>query len=221
VLKNIGQWLVLWPVWNRMAWPIAVKYLASVVTALVLLSVLSNVGSQPKQDASTNVPQSGSGAVRTVASSTPRPAPTSTQPAPTSTPAPKIGDTVTKGNWSYLVTRIQMPGKSINTGNQFLKLDALGTWLAVYMTLKNVGSSNFPINEHDFGLIDSAGTKSDVTTHIIEMYTLLEQLGLQKLGQQIPPGVSFNTAVLFDINPSATGLKLNLIQANTLVDLGR
>jgi hypothetical protein len=52
-----------------------------------------------------------------------------------------------------------------------------------------------------------------VTTHIVEMNHWVTTQDLKTLGQQIPPGVAFDTAVLFDVNPSATGLMLNLVQA--------
>jgi hypothetical protein len=44
------------------------------------------------------------------------------------------------------------PGTIINTGNLFERLDALGSWVAVYLTLKNVGSQNYAINQWDFEL---------------------------------------------------------------------
>ncbi|HEY8695760.1 MAG TPA: hypothetical protein VIR57_23790 [Chloroflexota bacterium] len=48
----------------------------------------------------------------------------------------------------------------------------------------------------------------------------LDKLGLKPLGGQIPPGVSIDTALLFDINPDAKGFALNLVQARRSVDLG-
>ena len=38
---------------------------------------------------------------------------------------------------------------------------------------------------------------------------------LTNLGEQFPPGIDVKTALVFDINPAATGLKLVLKQANS------
>lgn len=185
-----------------------------VVAAIVSPKATVTTGSAPVQT-SAPVPTTAPGATPAAKA----PAPT-TAPAPVATAAPKVGDTVTLGNWSYIVTKAEKPGQHLDTGNQFIKLDALGTWVAVYMTLKNVGKENFPINTSDFNLADGAGIQSKTTDHFFEMNEWVKGKKLQPLGQQIPPGVSFDTAILFDVNPQATGFKLNLVQARTAVALG-
>ena len=45
-------------------------------------------------------------------------------------------------------------------------------------------------------------------------------LKLVPLGDQLPPGVEVESAVLFDVNPQATGLQVWIVQARTSVDLG-
>lgn len=186
-----------------------------VIGLVVLIVIIGAVANGSKGNNASVTPASPSGAAASPGSPS---AATAAKPSVQATAAPKLGDTVTKGNWAYTVTKVDKPGKNIDTGNQFSKLDALGTWLAVYMTIKNVGNANFPINRTDFELQDSAGTKSNVTTESMGIW--LQKINLKELGAQIPPGISFDTAILFDINPDAKGLKLNLKQANTLVDLG-
>ena len=186
---------------------------------VVLIGIIIAISNGGKGTTASVAPANASASPASAAPS-PVNSPASIKPAVQASVAPKVGDTVTKGNWAYTVTKVDKPGKSIDTGNQFTKLDALGTWLAVYITLKNVGKANFPINNADFQLQDAAGTKSDVTDHIVEMDTWLDKVKLKKLGEQIPPGISFDTALLFDVNPAAKGFKLNLRQANTLVELG-
>ena len=199
----------------------------AIVGLLVLFGVIAAVSSGNKDSGVTvasGAPGASAKPSASIAAASPSAKPTvapTTPPAkPTATPVPKIGDEITKGNWSYKVTKASRMGDHIDTGNQFIKLDALGSWLAVYMTLANVGKQNFPINRTDFEIQDAAGVKSNPTTHIVEMDFWLTQQKLKKLGEQIPPGVSFDTAILFDVNPSASGLRLNLKQAQTLVDLG-
>ncbi|HLG69933.1 MAG TPA: DUF4352 domain-containing protein [Chloroflexota bacterium] len=182
--------------------------------ALIIIVAVASGGNKGQQTAAA---ASGAAVASTGGSGS---ASTAAKSSAAASAAPKVGDTVTAGNWSYQLTKVDKPGKSIDTGNQFEKLDALGTWLVVYMTLKNVGKQNFGINDFDFELQDSAGTKSKVTDKIVEMNAWLEKTGLKPLGGQIPPGVSIDTALLFDINPDAKGFKLNLIQARQSFDLG-
>lgn len=56
-------------------------------------------------------------------------------------------------------------------------------------------------------------------TYSADIGTASSFLSYQKLSplssiEQYPPGVEFKTAVLFDVNPDAKGLKLVLKQAN-------
>jgi hypothetical protein len=146
--------------------------------------------------------------------------PTPTPVPPTPTPAPGVGTTVTSGNWSYTVTRVTMPGKNINTGNQFAELNALGSWVAVYLTLKNVGSQNYSINQWDFELrVASPPSTYQVTDESVAMNIWLDRNGLQSLGKQIPPGVSFNTGLLFDVAPDSSGTALHILMGNIYIDL--
>lgn len=137
-------------------------------------------------------------------------------PAPvTATSAPaKVGDKVTSGNWSYMVTKVEKV-KTLTWSDFGNKADALGTWVVVSMTLQNVGKQNHPINTFDFQLVDSAGTKYD-TSSKIEVFSFVRYVKLTALGEQFPPGIDVKTALVFDVNPNATGLKVVLKQANDM-----
>ncbi len=132
--------------------------------------------------------------------------------APSAAPVAKVGDTVKSGNWSYVATKVEKTKTLVWTdlGN---KTDALGTWLVVSMTLRNVGTQNFPINTFDFSVTDSAGTKY-AHSDKLEALTFVRYRKLTPLGSQFPPGIDVQTALVFDVNPSATGLRLILKQAN-------
>lgn len=175
------------------------------IVAIVVIAMVASGGNKGQ----TAAPAAGTSAASTAASSAAKPS-----------AAPKVGENITAGNWSYVITKVDKPGKTIDTGNQFAKLDALGTWLVAYATLKNVGTQNFGINFFDFELQDSSGIKSKVTDQFSGMTIWLDKLGLKSLGSQIPPGISFDTALLFDVNPDAKGFTLNLVQARRSVDLG-
>ena len=125
----------------------------------------------------------------------------------------KVGDTVKSGNWSYTVTKVDRM-KTLVWSDFGNKTDALGQWLIVSMTLRNIGNQNFPINTFDFQLTDGGGTKYD-TSSKFEVYSYMSHAKLTNLGEQFPPGIDVKTALVFDINPAATGLKLVLKQANS------
>src|ERR1051326_2980003 len=109
-----------------------------------------------------------------------------------------------------MVTRVTKPGKTIQTGNQFAQLNALGTWVVVYASLANVGAQNYAINPWDFDLrVATPQTTYNVTDHWVEMNIWLERNGLQPLGNQVPPGVAVNTALLFDVAPESSGMALH------------
>lgn len=59
-------------------------------------------------------------------------------------PQAKVGDKVTSGNWEYTVTKVERT-KTLTWSDFGNKTDALGTWLVVSMTLKNIGNANFPL----------------------------------------------------------------------------
>jgi hypothetical protein len=195
---------------------------AGTATAQVIAST-ATAQTQAAQAASTGTAQVVAAAAKTATASAPTatPVPPTETPVPaTPTAAPAIGTTISNGNWAYVVTKVSKPGRTINTGNQFAQLNALGTWVVVYMTLKNIGNQNFDINSWDFKLESGSGTTYDVTDHSVEMNVWLENVGLRRLGQQVPPGVEFSTALLFDVSPNASKLSLDLRQANTRVNLG-
>lgn len=138
---------------------------------------------------------------------------TSAPAAATRTPTPqaKVNDTVRSGNWEYTVTKVERV-KTIQWSEFGNKTDAIGEWLVVSITLKNVGDRNFPINDHDFH-VTAAGVKYDPTTKF-EASMFVTHVKLRRLGEQFPPGLAVNTAILFDLAPGTKDLKLVLEQAN-------
>jgi hypothetical protein len=164
----------------------------------------------------TNIPQLTSTPKPT---NTPPPTNTPKPPTATPTPLPKIGQTVSVGNWEYTVTKVEKE-KTLTWSEFGNTSEAKGTWLIVYMTLKNIGKQNFGINTWDFELRDASDIKYDTSTDFGTTAMFLSYKKLSNLGEQYPPGVPVNTALIFDIAPDAKGLKLVLKQARTSVDLG-
>ena len=159
-------------------------------------------------------------------SSTPGPSPT---PLPTETAKPAatptfkgfyvIGDTIHFRDWDYKVTNVEYT-KVLQYSEFGNKVSAKGIFVIAYLTLKNVGKSNYTNNPFNWQLTDDAGIRYD-TSDESATYSFLRFKNLVSLGDQFPPGLELNSAVIYDINPSAKGLKLHLNDVDTDVLLGR
>lgn len=171
----------------------------AVILLFIALAVAASMAS-PKREATITSPGSGTAATAAPAGATKTP-----------TPQAKVNDTVRFGNWEYTVTKIERV-KTIQWSEFGNKTDAIGEWLVVSLTLKNIGDRNFPINDHDFH-VTAAGVKYDPTTKF-EAYSFVSYVKLRHLGEQFPPGLPVNTAILFDLAPGTKDLKLVLEQAN-------
>lgn len=135
-------------------------------------------------------------------------------PAATGTPQAKVGDTVRAGNWEYTVTKVERVPTLVWSGFGN-KTDAKGVWLVLSLTLKNVGTRNFGIGHGDFEARDGSGVRY-AACDTFACSSWLGQNGLSRISstEQFPPGVEVKTALAFDINPTAAGLRLVLKQAN-------
>jgi len=144
----------------------------------------------------------------------PTPAPTKPVP-PSSTPPLKVGDVITAGNWKYTVTKTDRQKQVQWTafGNTF---DAKGIWQIINVQVENIGKQTYAINTWDFEVRDGGGVVYKAAS---ESGMYARSLKLSSTGEDFPPGVPAELILLFDVNPAATGLKLNLVQAKVLVDL--
>lgn len=158
------------------------------------------------------VATSAGGNKTTVTSSSGSSSSTSQQP----TAIPKIGDIIKSGNWQYQVSKVDRQ-KTVKWSDFGNTTDAKGIWEIVQIKVTNIGKESFPINAWDFEVKDADGItyKDDTST----MYSKF--LKLSAIGDTYPPNVPAEIAVLFDVNPAAKGLQLNLVQAKTAVDLGQ
>ncbi len=132
-------------------------------------------------------------------------------------PVYKVGDTITSGNWRYTVTGVS-DGKTVpysDFGNTF---EAKGVWLIVDLTIENVGNQTSTINTWDFEVKDSAGTTYSTAGESVS-YSMYRKSAAP--GDQLPPNVPVSIALLYDVNPAASGFSLSLRQAGVTVELGR
>ncbi len=149
--------------------------------------------------------------------------PTATSVPPTSTPvpstpttAPRIKDTIVKGNWAYSVVGVSTQ-KTVTWSAFGNKTAAKGTWLLITMALMNGGDKTMAINEWDFELKDDHGRTYGMDTVTSAMFDSYNKIS--SLGEQIPPGVATGVGMLYDVNPDAKGFRLYLKQAGEYVDL--
>jgi hypothetical protein len=140
------------------------------------------------------------------------------KPASEPTAVPKLGDTIQVGNWAYQVSKVDRQ-KEVTWTSLGNKLEAKGNWQIVQVKLKNVGKESYPINAHDFEIHDSEGITYKPDAINSTLYS--SNLKLSTIGDNFPPGVDAEIALLTDVNPQATGLKLWLVQARTFIDLGQ
>ncbi|HEV8638248.1 MAG TPA: DUF4352 domain-containing protein [Chloroflexota bacterium] len=160
------------------------------------------------------------------AASVPTQAPPTATPVPAKpTPAPTVaagqvvhrGEAVTGNNWEYTVTNVETT-KTLAWSEVGNTTDAKGLWLVVYLTLKNTGKENVPINVWDFELHAAGDVKYKSSTETAAL-GFVGFKKLARLGEQFPPGVATGTAVVFDVAPDAADLKLWLVQEKRYIAL--
>lgn len=165
----------------------------------------------PAQDSIARVP-----AVRPQSTQVASPPSTTALSRPTGPISARIGETVQGKNWLYRVERVERPTK---VENEFGPVKAKGTWLIAYLTVENIGKENFGLNSWDLELHVDNGVKYTPDTDF-QMAMFLRSKGLTSLFlEKLPPTVPVASAVVFDIAPSATGLKLWLVQEKKYIDL--
>jgi hypothetical protein len=117
-----------------------------------------------------------------------------------------------KGDRSMKITASEVVS-SLPSGNQFQEpLEAKGGKLVVvYVTIKNTGSESGNMFWSQFQLVDSEGKKYDDIEDFTEMVTVnmwAKNNGLAETGDQLFPGGTANSALVFRVAPNATGLRL-------------
>ena len=104
---------------------------------------------------------------------------------------------------------------TIHSGNQFIDpvRSKGGKLIAVFLTIKNTGNESGNMFWTTFKLTDSQGRKYDDVEDFSEIMAInswAESLGLADPGDQLFPGASANTVVVFRVAPNASGLKLSV-----------
>lgn len=147
-------------------------------------------------------------------------------PAPTppavaeATPEPDLiplGQELAKGNWSYVVTRVERGDKSLG-GGIWGQREAVGEYVIVYLTIKSISKRTYPIHMFDFHLWDAENIEYD-PVNSLETNAWLDEQKLDAWGKDIPPGVPVDGALVFEVGPQARNLNLWVEQAGKGIDL--
>ncbi len=136
-------------------------------------------------------------------------------PPATPTALPRVGDTVSSGNWRYTVTRVERQ-EAVRCFKYDDPTEAKGIWQIVQVRVTNIGTKTYSLHTWDFEINDEAGHTYEAANES-RAYSSLN--GLSKPGDDYPPNVEAEIGLIFDVDPNAAGLKLNLAQAETLIDL--
>lgn len=162
-------------------------------------------------------------------SSTPPPAPSGipSQPLSTSSNSPQqsvpLGvEEQVKDDRAMKVTGSEFLS-SLSTDNQFMEpLRAKGGKLVVvYLTIKNIGKESGDMFWSEFALTDSQGNKYADIEDFSEMMTVsrwAKNKGLAETGDQLFPGGTANSAIVFRVAPNANDLKL-LVNDNKIFNI--
>jgi hypothetical protein len=117
-----------------------------------------------------------------------------------------------KGDRAMKVTASEVVS-TLPSGNQFQEpLESKGGKLVVvYVTIKNTGSESGNMFWSEYQLVDSDGNKYDDIEDFTEMMTVnmwAKNKGLAETGDQLFPGGTANSALVFRVAPNASGLNL-------------
>lgn len=147
-------------------------------------------------------------AVQTVSSPTATPRPTGTPP-PTPTPRPGMGTMLQTRNWKISLDGVERPGTNLVWSKFGNASEAVGEFVVVYLTLENIGRTNFSVNSWDFEL-KVAGNVTYKTASCCFLFA--DSKGMLGLGHQMPPGVPAQAPIIFDVAPNAADLRLVFLQ---------
>ncbi len=132
-----------------------------------------------------------------------------------------IKQAVATKDWTLQVADVKRAGQTLKWSEYGNTVSAAGTFLVVKVDMKNTGAANFGVNTWDFELRDSAGVTYKHADQLgASGYS--EYAGGKRVGDQVPPGVTVAYYLIYDINPSASGLQLVFKQGgNPVFGLGQ
>jgi RNA polymerase subunit RPABC4/transcription elongation factor Spt4 len=175
--------------------------LGVIIIIIIIASVAGNSGKSSSSSTSTGTNSSSAPAVQTETA--------------------KVGDTVNDGDLAFTV---QSVSTSQSIGNSFTQQTAQGEFYILSVKIQNNGKDTKTINASDFNVVDNQGRKYDYST---DGQTAMEETSgaTDFFLQQIQPSLSVTGKIVFDVPPTATGLKLmaqgDIFSNPVSIDLGK
>ncbi|MFH1142002.1 MAG: DUF4352 domain-containing protein [Chloroflexota bacterium] len=126
----------------------------------------------------------------------------------TPTPVPGIGSAVIAANWEVSVSK--SPSRVSSLSNRFSSTSTDGQFVLVPIHIRNVGKDSSTFSDSQLKIKDSQGREYDAAPYSVQS---LVDGGL--FLEQINPGLSHETTVVFELPKDATGLVL-LVQGRML-----
>ena len=119
-----------------------------------------------------------------------------------------------RGDRSIAITNTEVY-TTIYANNQFMDpvTSKGGKLIGVFLAIKNTGKESGNMFWTSFQLIDDQGRKYDDIEDFTEILTInnwSESLGLADSGDQLFPGATAKTVLVFRVAPDASGLKLSV-----------
>ncbi len=118
-----------------------------------------------------------------------------------------LNQTASTKNWAVTVLSVDRPGKDLTWSQFGNKSTAAGTWVVAVVKMKNTGTTNFGVNNSDFEIRASGGTKYSVSSDG-GSYSYSAFKGGQQIGGQVPPGVEVTYYIPFDLAPTTSEMQL-------------
>jgi len=119
----------------------------------------------------------------------------------------KIGDTVSVGNFSYSLQKVEQKS---SIGNQYFSKEAAGIYELCYIVLRNNDKEARYADSTMFKLIDDQGRNFTVSTDATTAYSLSYGNDYDLFLKQANPGLEIGGILIFDIPKDAKGLKLEV-----------
>lgn len=119
----------------------------------------------------------------------------------------KIGDTISVGNFSYSVQKVE---QTESVGNQYINHTASGVYEIVYVTLRNNDKQSRYADSNMFKLIDDQNRSFVVSTEATSAYSIANNNQYDLFLKQANPSLEINGVLIFDIPKDASGLKLEV-----------
>lgn len=126
---------------------------------------------------------------------------------------PVAGIPYAAGQWEYTVRPGVARHKTLGAAS-YAQDTAKGEYVVVGVTVKNIGQRNVGIRGRDFALYDGKNVRYDPATSVYAT-AWAKANGydggvLNIASGQLPPGVPVTYAIVFDVTPGTTGLRLRL-----------